>query len=55
MTFSRLINETRLEEDFEVDAPVDPTMVITRDSINNILQIDMDGLEGRASGCTVIR
>ena len=55
MTFSRLINETRLEEDFEVDAPTEPTMVITRDIINNILDIEMDGLAGRASGCIVVR
>ena len=55
MTFSRLINETRLEEDFEVDAPVDPTMVITRDIINNILNIEMEGLDGRDAGCIVVR
>ena len=55
MTFSSLLNETRLEEDFEVDAPVDPTMVITRDIINNIINIEMDGLEGRAAGCIVVR
>ena len=55
MTFSRLINETRLEEDFEVDAPPEPTMVITRDIINNILDIEMKGLEGRAAGCIVVR
>ena len=55
MTFSRLINETRLEEDFEVDAPVEPTMTITRDIVNNILDIEMDGLEGRDAGCVVVR
>ena len=55
MTFSRLINETRLEEDFEVDAPPEPTMVITRDIINNILDIEMDGLDGRDAGCIVVR
>ena len=30
-------------------------MVITRDIINNILDIEMDGLAGRASGCVVVR
>ena len=55
MTFSSLINETRLEEDLEVDASPEPTMVITRDIINNIIDIEMDGLEGRAAGCIVVR
>ena len=55
MTFSRLINETRLEENFEVDAQPETPMVITRDIINNILDIEMKGLEGRAAGCIVVR
>ena len=56
MTFSRLIENLQLEEDFEIDVdpPVEPTLVITRDIVNNIVDVEMEGLGGR-SGCLVVK
>ena len=60
MTFSRLIlnplndTETELEEDFEIDVDPPTELVITRDIINNIVDVDMTGL-GDPDGCLVVK
>ena len=60
MTFSRLIefpvndSEAALEEDFEIDVEPPTELVITRDIINNIVDVDMKGL-GDPDGCLIVK